>query len=207
MNEERLQELAALRAVGALEGTELEEFEAQLLVGANGLAGGHAAAFNDLAALLAISLAVPKEPPRDLKEKILRGLAGTSPASGAARPAASEFTATPAGFKFVFAAEPSAWQKLPVPGAWVKMLSLDPVRGYAVVLGKLDPGTRYPEHKHIHGEQVYVLSGDLHIGAQRLGPGDFHHADAGTVHGVNYSEAGCVILAVISTEDLQAQMA
>ena len=206
MNEEKLQELAALNAVGALEGSELQELEAQLAE-AGGVAAGQAAAFNDLAALLAISLAAPKAPPRDLKDKILRATAAPPPPSAAFPPAVGESAAAPAGFKFVFSAEQGDWQRLRVPGAWVKLLSLDPARGYAVVLGKLDPGARYPEHRHIHGEQVYVLSGDLHIGSQRLGPGDFHHADAGTVHGVNYSEAGCVILAVISTADLEAQMA
>ena len=31
-----------------------------------------------------------------------------------------------------------------MPGAFVKLLSLDQTRGYAVVLGKLDAGARYP---------------------------------------------------------------
>jgi quercetin dioxygenase-like cupin family protein len=205
MNEETLQEWAALNAVGALEGSELQELELHL-ASSSASAALQVAAFNDLAALLAISLAVPQEPPRDLKARILIQIAETAAAPRSKLVVASESAAALAGLKFVFATEQIGWQKLPVPGAWVKLLSLDQARGYAVVLGKLDPGARYPEHRHIHGEQVYVLSGDLHIGAQRMGPGDFHHADAGTVHGVNYSENGCVILAVISTADLQAQM-
>ncbi|MCI0537175.1 MAG: cupin domain-containing protein [Verrucomicrobiales bacterium] len=207
MNEDTLQELAALNAVGALEGVELQELEAQL-ASASAAVAPQMAAFNDLVGLLAISLAAPQEPPPDLKAKILSKITETAPdaepKSGAENQRGSE--ASPAGFKFVLAAEQPDWQKLRVPGAWVKLLSFDAERGYAVVLGKLDAGARYPAHKHLHGEQIYVLSGDLHIGAQRLGPGDFHHADAGTAHGVNYSETGCVILAVISTSDLQAQM-
>src|SRR5688572_23494454 len=193
MNEDTLQELAALHAVGALEGSDLQELELEL-ASPSAAASHQVAAFKDLAALLAISLAVPQEPPRNLKAKILRQITGTAPVEGAVGRGARESTTTPAGLRFVFAAEQSEWQKLRVPGAWVKLLSLDPERGYAVVLGKLDPGARYPGHKHIHGEQVYVLSGDLHIGAEKMGPGDFHHAGAGTVHGVNYSESGCVIL-------------
>src|SRR6185369_14344666 len=53
---------------------------------------------------------------------------------------------------------------------------------------------------HINGEDVFVLSGDLHIGEHVLRAGDFHHADAGTSHGENFSETGCAILAVISTQ-------
>jgi quercetin dioxygenase-like cupin family protein len=206
MNEETLQELAALHAASALEGADREQLEAQLALPA-GSAAAQVAAFNDLAALFAMALAAPQEPPRDLKAKILARIAAapngheTASESGAPLPSGETF----ADFKFVFAAEPSEWRKLPVPGAYVKLLSIDPQRGYAVVLGKLDAGARYPQHKHIHGEQIYVLSGDLHIGPQQLGPGDFHHAGPGTAHGVNYSETGCVILAVISTADLQAQ--
>ena len=51
-----------------------------------------------------------------------------------------------------------------------------------------------------------MLSGDLHIGEQVLHAGDFHHAAAGSSHGVNWSEAGCVLLAVLSQEDLVAQL-
>jgi quercetin dioxygenase-like cupin family protein len=205
MNEDRLQELAALNSLGALEAGELRELESQLAHPSDAVAR-EVAAFNDLTALLALSLAAPRDPPPNLKANILRVIAEIEPKSKPNGPAGQPAAATD-GFKFLPVDGQGDWRKLPVPGAWVKLLSIDPDRGYAVVLGKLDPAARYPQHKHIHGEQVYVLSGDLHIGSHKLGPGDFHHADAGTVHGVNYSETGCVILAVISTDDLQAQMA
>jgi anti-sigma factor ChrR (cupin superfamily) len=40
-----------------------------------------------------------------------------------------------------------------------------------------------------------------------LRAGDFHHAEAGTAHDVNWSEGGCVLLAVLSKEDLLNQFA
>ena len=49
-------------------------------------------------------------------------------------------------------------------------------------------------------------SGDLHIGDQALHAGDFHHAEAGTHHPVNFSEGGCTLLIVLTTEDLLAQL-
>ena len=82
-------------------------------------------------------------------------------------------------------------------GAWIKLLSLEREAGYAVLLGKLDPGTRYPAHINTGPEDLYIVTGDLHVGERRLGPGDFHHADAGSEHGVNYSVEGCTLLAVI----------
>ena len=34
---------------------------------------------------------------------------------------------------------------------------------------------------------------------------DFHHSEAGTAHGVNFSEQSCTILAVMSIETLLRQ--
>ena len=99
-------------------------------------------------------------------------------------------------------AAPSAeWKQLPIAGAWIKLLSAQPDRGYAVLLGKLDPGVRYPAHINVGPEDFYVLTGDLHIGDKALGPGDFHHADAGSAHQENYSVEGCTLLAVLTMDD------
>ena len=105
------------------------------------------------------------------------------------------------GFRFLDANNREGWKQLPVPGAWIKLLSLERERGYAILLGKLEPGVRYPAHINAGPEDFYVLTGDLHIGERRLGPGDFHHADAGSRHGVNYSLEGCTLLAVLTTDD------
>jgi len=191
-----------LNALGALEGAEREDLRAQLALPEAAVLSD-VATFNDLAALMAIASTAPHEPSPTLKEKVLQRIAPHR-SGGAIN---EQSTDVLSGFKFIFNAEQGDWHALRVPGASVKLLSVDATRGYAVVLGKLEAGARYPAHRHIHGEQVYILSGDLHIGEKRLGPGDFHHADAGTAHGVNYSETGCVILAVISTADLEAQMA
>jgi anti-sigma factor ChrR (cupin superfamily) len=95
----------------------------------------------------------------------------------------------------------TGWKALPIPGAFLKLLSLQPDRGYAVLLGKLLPGTRYPAHTNVGPEDFYILTGDLHVDGRRLGPGDFHHAEAGSVHGENYSVEGCTLLAVLTTAD------
>ena len=113
--------------------------------------------------------------------------------------------ASKAGFAFLPGSPESGWLPLRVAGASVKLLSFDEASEYAIVLGKLDPGARYPGHQHKHPEDLYMLSGDLHIGEYTMRPGDFHHAEAGSTHGVNWSEQGCVLLAVLSKEDLIAQ--
>jgi len=81
------------------------------------------------------------------------------------------------------------------------LLSLERERGYAVLLGKLDPGVRYPAHTNVGPEDFYILTGDLHIGDRRLNAGDFHHADAGSLHAENYSLEGCTLLSVLTLDD------
>ncbi|MEO8426188.1 MAG: cupin domain-containing protein [Verrucomicrobiota bacterium] len=208
MNPEQLEELAALNAAGALEGKDLDEFQ-RLLTNADHHTKRILARFNNIAGLLAVSLPHRQQPSPGLRRKLLTRI----------ETEASEIRKTPAdilnqhtegalsGFTFISGNEAAGWRDIRVRGAAVKLLSVDQARGYAVVLGRLEPGARYPAHKHINGEDVFVLSGDLHIGENVLRAGDFHHADAGTSHGENFSETGCTILAVISTQDLLAQFA
>ena len=145
------------------------------------------------AGLVAVaSPAVP--PPRELRDKILRAIERHQTP---VRPATQSIPSTLPGLHFLTAAEQGGWKPLPVAGAWIKLLSLEREAGYAVLLGKLDPGTRYPAHINTGPEDLYIVTGDLHVGERRLGPGDFHHADAGSEHGVNYSVEGCTLLAVI----------
>ena len=204
-NQERIEELAPLNAAGALDLTERDEFE-RLLATADPAVLSRVAQFQELAALLALALSAAPELPRGLKEKIMRRVAVNSPAAAPGSAGQHSAALATPGFTFIAGDGQGNWLPLKVPGAWVKLLSLDAQRGYAVVLGKLDAGARYPAHQHIHAEQIYVLTGDLHIGDHRLGAGDFHQADAGSEHGVNHSETGCTILAVLSTADLAAQM-
>ena len=208
MNPEHLEELAALNAAGALDGKDLDEFQ-RLLANADHPTKRILARFNNFAGLLAVSLPQQQQPSPGLRQKLLHRIEAET----------SETRETPAdflnqhieaalsGFTFISGNEAAGWKDIRVQGAAVKLLSVDQTRGYAVVIGKLEPGTRYPAHKHINGEDIFVLSGDLHIGEHVLRAGDFHHADAGTSHGENFSETGCTILAVISRQDLLAQFA
>jgi len=144
----------------------------------------------DAAALLSLSIS-PEAPSPSLKSKIL---------------ARTQQPGMPPPLAFLRQAAAADWQPMKVPGAYVKLLSLNRERGYAVALGKLDPNTSYPAHVHKGAEDVFVLTGDLSIGQTRLEAGDFHHAEAGSRHDINHSESGCTILIVLTTEDLMAQM-
>jgi anti-sigma factor ChrR (cupin superfamily) len=202
---EKLNELAALQAIGALDGQEADVFSR--LLEDNAEARRELAGFGVVAESLLHALPTSPKPSAGLKDKILQAAEQSSTRNrleGILKrlaPAVSE------GFSFVHDAMSAHWLPLKIPGAYVKLLSFDSKNNYATVLGKLDPGARYPSHPHRHPEDIYMLSGDLHIGEQTIRAGDFHHAEAGTTHGVNWSEQGCVLLAVLSKEDLLEQFA
>jgi anti-sigma factor ChrR (cupin superfamily) len=138
-------------------------------------------------------------PPAQLKSKVLERVRALSAQTAPPAPRAVEESLP--GLKFRMAAGAAQWKALPVPGAFIKLLSLERDRGYAVLLGKLDPGTRYPAHTNAGPEDFYILTGDLQVSGRNLGPGDFHHADAGSFHEENYSIEGCTLLAVLTLDD------
>jgi|SRR5712671_860956 len=192
---EQQQEQASLYALGTLSGAEACAFETELRDQADLAKLGRALQrVADLLALAAQSVL----PPVTLREKVLcrvDALTAAKPAGNS--PPLDVLT----GLRFLDSADQSGWKPLPVPGTYVKLLALERDRGYAVLLGKLDPGARYPAHVNAGPEDFYVLTGDLVIGARRLGAGDFHHADRGSQHAENYSVTGCTLLAVLTTDD------
>jgi anti-sigma factor ChrR (cupin superfamily) len=198
---EQQQEQAARYALGDLSTAELQEFIEQ--VQANPELRDFLHSLQKTVDGLALSVpSVP--PPAALKDKVLSRL--RTRAAGGSQVVSDPTTPLSLGLRFL-ASDESGWKPLPVPGAFIKLLSLQPDRGYAVLLGKLNPGVRYPAHTNAGPEDFYLLSGDLHISGHALGPGDFHHADAGSVHEENYSIEGCTLLAVLTTDDPLVQFA
>jgi putative transcriptional regulator len=194
---EQQQEQASLYALGALSDAERPAFEAELRGDAELRELVRSLQRStDLLALASPSVNLPPE----LLEKVMRRIE-----TATARPHVAQTALS--GFHFVAAQDSGGWKELQVRGAWIKLLSLERERGYAVLLGKLEAGVRYPAHTHSGAEEIYVLTGDLHIGDLVLGSGDFHHADAGTTHGVNYSVEGCTLLAVLPADHELAQFA
>ncbi len=190
---EAQQEQASLYALGALTDAEARAFEAELR--ANAELQELVRGLQRTADAMAVSGAQAALP-AGLKQKVL----GRIDELAGARVSASKLTAA-GGLAFVTAKDLAGWKALPIPGAYIKLLSLEKERGYAVLLGKLDPGARYPAHVNTGPEDFCVLTGDLHIGDRELGPGDFHHADKGSQHVENFSVGGCTLLAVLTTDD------
>jgi len=192
---EQQQELASLYAVDALTPGEASRFERELLGNSELLE--FTRGLQRAAGLVAATTPAVPLPP-GLKAKVLKSIEeAESEKKSSPKIAATSLS----GLRFVNADDSGGWKQLPVPGAWIKLLSLEKERGYAVLMGRLEPGTRYPAHVNPGPEDFVILAGDLFIGDRRLGPGDFHHADSGSLHEENRSVAGCTLLAVLTTDD------
>lgn len=188
---EQQQEQASLYALGALPDAEQAAFERDL----RGNEELRQFVHQLQRAADLVALITPTQPlPPGLRDKVLHRIEFLDADKKAAPPLIP-------GLSFIDAPGAKDWKSLPIPGTYIKLLSLDKDRGYAVLMGKLDPGARYPAHINAGPEDFYILTGDLHIGNRRLGAGDFHHADGGSQHDENYSVEGCTLLAVLTTDD------
>ena len=188
MDRDRLHELAAFGAIGALTPEEEKELNALIAQG-DPLALAESGAWRDVAALIAVAQPAPVAPSPSVKEKLLARIGEESPPATAVE-------------KFYnIRDEADSWRPFPVEGVRVKDLTIQKPGGYSVKIYELAPGTRFPGHPHSGAEECYVLSGDFHVEGHPLVRGDFHHAPAGTVHGESYTETGCRLLIIAPAED------
>jgi anti-sigma factor ChrR (cupin superfamily) len=189
MNCDELQQLAALRALGALPESETAVLGARLADDES--ARADLARFIDVAAALAGL--VPQRPaPIALRQRILDRILKTPQSSGSS-PARSG--SAPEPFHFVDRGAP--WLPTPILGIRLKVLSASPSAEYAMLLAELGPGAVYPEHEHEGVEETYVLSGDLTCQGRVMGPGDYFHAEAGTHHESLTTRDGCTAIFVV----------
>jgi len=100
----------------------------------------------------------------------------------------------------VEAADKPEWEEA-APGIHVKILARNAEIDSVSMLVRLDPGTDYPAHQHAGIEELHLLHGVLKVDERTLYPGDFIHAEAGTVDHRVWSETGCTCFLMTSTED------
>ncbi len=84
------------------------------------------------------------------------------------------------------------WRPMSDAGNHVKILRIDDATGQQVVLIRMEPGARYPVHVHPGGEDVFVLEGSVHLGAETLHAGDYLYTEPGGVHAA-WTDEGCTM--------------
>jgi quercetin dioxygenase-like cupin family protein len=65
----------------------------------------------------------------------------------------------------------------------------------------MEPGSRYGNHRHTQTEELYVLEGSCYCGGRLLGPGDYHRAEAGSIHLDTHTEEGSLMLMIASVQN------
>ena len=103
------------------------------------------------------------------------------------------------GLTFIRASE-GTWRGI-APGVMAKLLSFDRTSGRTTTLLRFAPGTSYAPHRHTAVEELYVLEGGCSIAGREMTVGDYHRAEAGTVHHDTSTDDGCLLLVISSPQN------
>jgi quercetin dioxygenase-like cupin family protein len=85
-------------------------------------------------------------------------------------------------------------------GILLKVLSFNPDSGVATSLVRMSPGARLYRHRHKVAEEFFILEGDCTVEGARLHPGDYHRAEAGSIHESTYTDEGTLFLLIAPLE-------
>ena len=178
--------LAEFYALEALGDDEQRQFK-QALETAPPEVRQQVAAFQEVAQELAFS-SPAIAPPASLKAKLMARIAQEPQEREGAR----DFTCVRSG--------QVAWRDLG-PGVSMKPLFNDSAGARATMLLRLAPGGKLLAHRHRQVEEFYVLEGSCICAGEFLQAGDYHRAEAGSVHPITSSEEGCLALVMTSTQN------
>jgi putative transcriptional regulator len=180
--------LAPLYALGALDTGEKAALEEHLRQGCETCAQD-VRSFTDIANVIGES--VPATPSQQLRERLLSEVRRGPRIPGILFEQNGLLIARP---------DELPWQSV-APGISYKTLSEDATRKYSTSLVRMDAGAFYSSHHHAGIEELFLLSGDLHLENQVMRAGDYCRADSGSIHGESFSDTGCLFLMVASQEN------
>ena len=187
-------EKAALYALGALDGAEVEAFERHLLEGCASCQA-ELEGFKAVVGQLAHSSGLVS-PRASLRGELMERVKNESARSNESVVPQLQATGDEPGFTFVRASD-DLWQEV-MPGILLKPLFIDTTQGRMTALVRMAPGISYAVHRHTAPEEFYCLEGTCFIGGRLLHPGDYHRAEAGTIHYETSTEDGCLMLGIFS---------
>ena len=78
-------------------------------------------------------------------------------------------------------------------GVQIKVLHEEISTNTMSYLLRMEPGARVPVHSHTQEEDCLVLEGEVTIGDQVMGSGDWHLARPGSTHVDFWSKTGCLL--------------
>lgn len=179
--DDRIIEMAALYALGAMNQSEARAFENHLAEGCEACLA-EVAAFEMVAGNIGLA-ADEAEPDSEVRNLLLARL----PREGSR----SEPKFSPEIFSV--RADEGEWNQVE-EGILIKVLSMDAASGLATSLVKMSPGMRLEPHRHKGVEELFILEGDCDINGEKLGPGDYHRAAPGSIHMSTHTVDGTMFL-------------
>ena len=192
-------DLAALYAAGALTGPEYEAFEAHLVAGC-AICVAEVEAYGPAVAALA-EAAPPRAPGGHVRAALLRRVAEAGPGASPLRELVLAELADTTAETIIRTPAQGPWQETSVPGVQLRVLAVDRVRNQFTALARMAPGAAYPRHVHSAPEDCLVLEGELLVGGEVMRAGDYQRAPAGSAHGVQRTETGCLLFITSSLTD------
>ena len=180
-------ELVSLFALGVLDADEKLRFEGHLEECAS--CQTELRSLNEAVADLGSSH--PAEPPAHLRQRLLERANGSRQAPGLVFQQSGILVSRSADIP---------WRTMG-PGIQVKLLYADPDRKYRTTLVRMDPGAYMPKHHHKEIEELFILSGELHVQGQIARAGDYCRAEADTVHEAAFTPSGAMFLAIACEQD------
>ncbi|OYT73538.1 MAG: hypothetical protein CFK52_01050 [Chloracidobacterium sp. CP2_5A] len=139
-------------------------------------------------------------PPAHLRERLMSAV--QSGAMSPSRPAPAGDAAEAIYYSAISRADSARW--FPLQDGWLaRALYQNEVDDTVLALVRAMPGMAMPPHRHLKMEEILVLEGDLVIGDETLGPGDYIRSEAGTLHAHSYTATGCLILVRRSLAECQ----
>jgi anti-sigma factor ChrR (cupin superfamily) len=129
---------------------------------------------DDLLAGLAM-LVPPVDPPAGLFAAIEAGIDAPSPQTATLRADEGEWTQQ-------------------ADKVWKKILYSDSRTGKSMYLLRCAAGAVIPRHLHDHEEHAFMIEGEAWVGDLLVKAGDFHMAQAGSIHPETRSPSGCLVL-------------
>jgi anti-sigma factor ChrR (cupin superfamily) len=178
-------DLAVLYALGALAQEEARSFEEHLASGCD-TCRTELESFELTVQNVGLS-AAEEPPPARVRSALLASVGGQTEHAG-------EMKLETGSFLSVLSSE-GTWREL-IAGVLVKSLFVDPDSGVATSLVRMLPGTSLPAHKHLGVEQFFILEGDCNVAGQKLGPGDYHRAEKGSIHETTCTVNGTLFLLI-----------
>lgn len=182
-------ELAALYALGMLDENEAAAYEAHLSEGCE-LCSVEVSSYESVVASL--GFAVKMEAPAEAAKERLAARIASEANGGNKRP---EPALSPSSLMRSIRKEELEWREV-TRGIFIKQLSVDAANGIATSLVKMLPGKRLTRHRHRGSEQLFILEGDCYIQGEKLGPGDYHIAEDGSIHDSTYTVGGTTFLLI-----------